>query len=170
MIVSHSHHFVFVHIQKTGGTSLTKILHPYAADQRDDEPQYFQRNHHRDGELHTRLAKGEYPGYFKFCFVRDPFDRILSWRRRGCVSWLPPMKPMTRFVDHVARFENYEEEVRGICRRIGVPCPAKLPHLLDTSKVRDKEVTEELLAEIRRRYAGDFEAFGYDPHRKIEIR
>lgn len=29
MLVSHSHRFVFVHIPKTAGTSITQILEPY---------------------------------------------------------------------------------------------------------------------------------------------
>jgi hypothetical protein len=69
MLISDSKRFVFVHIQKTAGTSLGIFLKESVEDLKSC------------GKKHTPLRELEerYDSYFKFCFVRNPFDRLVSW-------------------------------------------------------------------------------------------
>ena len=69
MLISDKKRFLFVHIQKTGGTSLTRHL----KSQIPDLQLYF--------KAHTIYAYAEtkYNIFYKAAFVRNPFDRLVSW-------------------------------------------------------------------------------------------
>lgn len=72
MIVSDSHRLLFVHVQKTGGVTLTNLLKSQIDDVRSVEK--------RHAPL-PRILRKE-PGltdYWIFGFVRNPWDRMVSW-------------------------------------------------------------------------------------------
>ena len=69
MLVNHIHKFLFVHIQKTAGLSITDSLMQIAGTQSLG----YQHSFINLLDLH------QYSGYFKFCFVRNPYDRLVSW-------------------------------------------------------------------------------------------
>ena len=77
MLRSDSKKFLFIHIQKTGGTSLRRHLKSVIPDLEEGVP----------GKYHARLSDllktdprlrvgGE---YFAAAFVRNPWDRLVSW-------------------------------------------------------------------------------------------
>ena len=73
MVISDSHRFVFIHIQKTGGTSLSRVL----VESLDAE-------HYggTDSHIHLSRAHADYPrtrAYRAAAFVRNPWDRLVSW-------------------------------------------------------------------------------------------
>lgn len=72
MLVSHSRRLVFIHVQKTGGEAIWRLL----ADQVDDLE--------RIGAKHAtvRDVRGiiePWTSYYRFAFVRNPWDRLVSW-------------------------------------------------------------------------------------------
>ena len=76
MLVSHAHRMLFVHVQKTGGSSVDRLLSEHVAA--------VQRLQGLPGALHAKLrvALRQHPelrGYFVFGFVRNPWARLLSW-------------------------------------------------------------------------------------------
>jgi hypothetical protein len=78
MIFSNSHNFIFFAAGKTGTSSIEKILYQY----RDDPPfdTEFEKYHKH---IPPRIVKGKLdPGTwkkcFKFAFVRNPWDWVLS--------------------------------------------------------------------------------------------
>lgn len=117
MIVSHSRKFVFVHIHKTAGESISTALVPYLSGRdlllgttlRGEFANAWYSRRHRlqkhSGVRRARAFVGEeaWGEYFKFSFVRDPFDRLrslyfyfekmLARRRethpRNALLWLP---------------------------------------------------------------------------------
>lgn len=101
MLISHSRQFMFVHIAKTGGTSLRAALRSYRWSGRY-APALFTtslisqmtRPRHKLGVKFPRHAKAVaayemlpaevYRGLFKFVFVRNPWDlQVSSWHHIG---------------------------------------------------------------------------------------
>jgi hypothetical protein len=75
MLVSDAHRMVFVHVQKTGGVTVGKVLEEVVDDLRQVPPK---------GIKHSTLAQGldQEPGlasYWTFGFVRNPWSRLVSW-------------------------------------------------------------------------------------------
>lgn len=70
------HKCIFVHIPKTGGTSITRSLFGRPAG-----------GHTAIWQYHLIFDRHELESYFKFAFVRNPWDRVLSAyediKRRG---------------------------------------------------------------------------------------
>lgn len=72
-MISHHHKCIFIHIQRTGGTSIERWL------QGEDQWNIC----HNVKHITTKFAKYKqypeyYDDYFKFTFVRNPYDRVLS--------------------------------------------------------------------------------------------
>lgn len=97
MLLSHSYKFLFIHIPKTAGSSITTALAPYSEH---PERHWYNRwlscvgiNVNWYGPLRVRnprkhttfgQAKRIYPkamldSYFKFAFVRNPWDLMVSY-------------------------------------------------------------------------------------------
>ncbi len=87
-MISHDREFVFVHIPKTGGSSIYEAL---GGNDKDD-PQHgycaklnLPLQHLTASELleHEFLSPSQFSRYFKFCFVRNPWDLVVSeWQWR----------------------------------------------------------------------------------------
>lgn len=76
MIISRSSRVLFVHVQKTGGSSVDQVLTRWLPD--------AQRLSGLPGSRHAkmRVALRRYPelhDFFIFGFVRNPWARLLSW-------------------------------------------------------------------------------------------
>ena len=74
MIVSDRRKFVFVHIPKSAGISLRAALEPYADGQKAAHPNTTHET------LPALLAREpRLGGYYKCAFVRNPWDRLVSF-------------------------------------------------------------------------------------------
>lgn len=73
MIISPSKRFIFVHVPKTAGTSLSAALTPFGWSWL----QHPHTKHETITEFHQRTF-GLFRCYFSFGFVRNPWDRALS--------------------------------------------------------------------------------------------
>jgi sulfotransferase famil protein len=69
-MISDRHKFIFVHIQKTGGTSIEKVFEPLA-DLRDVPFKHASAAHYRES------FPDQFDSYFKFSFVRNPWDWLV---------------------------------------------------------------------------------------------
>lgn len=177
--VNHEHRHVFIHVPKTGGTSMSHL------------PWIRGGDHGRARDLVPQA-----PQYFSWGFVRCPYDRLVSvyhaavqhgqrWpaveeagsfaefvRRIGVGRWqvAPHALPMTHFlcgdsgrvvVDFVGRFERIEADFGEVCRRLGQE--ERLPHRNATDHPPWPELyTPDLVAIVNRVYASDFTTFGYE--------
>lgn len=116
MIISDSARLVFVHVQKTGGTTVQAWLQATLPDART------LRDRHRHAGLRAILeAEPDVGAYLVLGCVRNPWARMLSWHRmvRRWVEAVPEGEQLTvvrdfrgnRFAQRVARehpdFESF---------------------------------------------------------------
>ncbi len=90
MIISNSGKFIFVHIMKTGGTSVTKSLEPllrwddlvvgnFGGKVKADRcPRLSPGKHGTAMEIREALGNDLWNDYFSFALVRHPFQRAVS--------------------------------------------------------------------------------------------
>jgi chondroitin 4-sulfotransferase 11 len=73
MIISHKKKLIFVHIQKTGGNTITSLLQKTFPDSES-----FLNKHDLAVWGKENMAE-EWNEYYKFALVRNPWDRLVSW-------------------------------------------------------------------------------------------
>jgi hypothetical protein len=86
-MISHEHKFIFVHVPKTGGTSIESLLDLSGAK-------------HNTARQYRNFFPDVWKRYFSFAFVRNPWDRVLSFymfrkqvRQLGPEGTLKPLRP-----------------------------------------------------------------------------
>lgn len=205
MIISSLHKFVFVAIPKTGTHSIRQALRKHMGPEDLEQVGLFVQKRFPVAEL-ARIGHGhitleqirpymtpqDFGAFFKFAFVRNPFDRFVSYcsfvtRENGEFDE-DPKKVMRRFLDqpplqhilfrpqypfvadekgavladYVGRVEEMQISFDEICARIGIPS-AQLEKV-NTSRRRDyRDYYDEALIEgVANLYARDLELFGYE--------
>lgn len=212
MLVSDSHRFIFVHIRKAAGSSIRDTLEPLSIEKPRDpwskvksrflrvEKDYhnYAFRQHDDINVAKRLMPPElFTSYFKFAFVRNPWDRLVSEyefiRRRpdhGRHSKVIKMEfdqyilyQNKRFdahqinmladrngvllMDFIGRFENLQEDWNYVTDRLGIT-NKELTHRKKAGITNyDAYYTPETRALVAELWKKDIEAFGYDSMAKL---
>ncbi len=115
MIVSHRHRFIFVAVPKTGTHAVRQALREQMGDGDVEQVGLFvnkrfpwadlaaiQHGHLSLRQVRPYLGEEAFSGYFKFAFVRNPFDRFVSYcafmLRGGDVFQRRPREVMRHFL------------------------------------------------------------------------
>lgn len=114
MIISHKKRFIFIHIYKVAGTSVRNAFSPYAditfrkytlrrllyVLRLANSPE----EHITALELSERLPSNVFDGYFKFAFVRNPWDWQVSLYHYILSH---PLHPQHRDIKRLSSFRSY---------------------------------------------------------------
>jgi hypothetical protein len=181
MLVSHRLKFIYTKTVKTAGTSVELYFEPFCvagaptksnpgSDARDeyvsetgivgfrgpDRPSTaVWWNHMPAADIKRLLGDSIWNSYFKFCVVRNPFDKVVSLfyfhRKTGRAEVDPSKSDREQFehwlvnrsfsvdrnkyvidgkfcLDDVIKYEQLHQDMERICERVGVPWnPSALP-------------------------------------------
>lgn len=78
MLISDSRKFVFIHTPKTGGDSVTEALGPYAIDNGLDRGNQKHWSARRIRQTYFSSTDRSWSSYFRFGFVRNPWQQVHS--------------------------------------------------------------------------------------------
>lgn len=213
MIISHRYKFIFIKTNKTAGTSIEIALSKFCDSDDiitpislEDEiirshlgylgPQNFLSpcnsstlfyNHISAKEVKALLTKDVWDGYYKFCFERNPWDRVIS-----LYYWLnkfEPRLPIAEFVkskkiqrlkkkgyelytidgkvvvDTISKYENIAEELELFRRKVGIPERLKLPraksHYRKDGRGYRDILNEQSRAKIEKLFCEEIRLLGY---------
>lgn len=191
MILSKSRKLIFIHVPKTGGTSVAEALSSAWADAEDgsewmtSNPMF--RAHVTAKEMQQRIVWDQYQS---FAFVRNPWDRMVSiWNQIAYNNQSYPfhtfvvhppnfaaafLRPQTdylyngvggRLVDYVGRYETLNKDfelVQQIWHGWPSTCPS-LSYLNKHDHLPYQEYYTPLLQDIvAQRFASDVNMFDYE--------
>ena len=134
MLISDSHKFVFVHLPKTGGDSITAALRPYAIDggvgQAVGSPKHWTAQRIRT-EYFQRRQDRSWAEYFRFGVVRNPWQQVHSdyW---FCRNSSVPGHELGSWRDKVIRSKevSFSQFVVDICGEHGCAGCGNYQHYL----------------------------------------
>ena len=203
MIVSAQHRFIFAAIPKTGTHAVRQALREHMGPQDMEQVGLFVNRKRPDlaqvGHGHLSLQQvrpdlrpEDFDGFFKFAFVRNPFDRFISYcafmtREHGQFEQNPHavmrhfidnpqwqhilFEPQHTFVtgtdgqlltDYLGRVEEMQQSYDEAARRIGIP--SRPLERVNASSRRDYRdyYDQPLIDGVAKLYARDLEYFGYE--------
>lgn len=102
------HPWIFVHIQKTGGSAVRSALGVEI---------YDARKHFLARELRDVYGNADWDSCFKFTFVRNPWDRLVSWWSMidNARDTINPANPPNKFAGYVVQRARSFEEFLSCC-------------------------------------------------------
>ena len=180
MNISDKLKFLYIKIPKTGGETIFMQLEEHLVTD------YINRdrgNHEKISEVFEKHPHTE--NYFKFCFVRNPFDLAVSryfyltqtekdTQFKSFKEWCEKKQFFPKLqldfisvndeikTNFIGRFENIQQDFNTICDKVGIP-HQELPH---KNKSKHKHYTEyydeETKQIVAENYAKDIEYFGYE--------
>lgn len=117
MLISHKHKFIFIHIAKTGGSSISSALMPYCKPRIQEtahrylsllnihvlQPMPYE-GHISARKLADKMGRDMFKEYFSFSFVRNPWDWQVSMYH---FMLSRPKHPTHQTIKELGNFKNY---------------------------------------------------------------
>lgn len=178
--------FVFIHINKTGGTSIEAALK-------------LPLEHKTALEKRQELGEKRWASSYKFSVVRNPWDKVVShfhyrvqtnqtglksgkldfngwvletYAKQNPTYYDKPLMFMPQFdwisdedgrviVDYICRFESLAHDFGRVCESLGRR--VELPHKKSSTRAGYREYyTPESVEIVRKWFVKDINAFGYE--------
>ena len=82
-MISYDKKFIFIHINKTAGSSIEQALNSYGekriVPKNNTDFKMSKQSQHFNYKEYREFLGADYDDYFKFTVIRNPFDRIVSY-------------------------------------------------------------------------------------------
>jgi len=191
MLISHRKKFIYTKTVKTAGTSVESYFEKYCMPEGE-----WEFSHHRDqyvsdtgiigargpdaggsewfnhmpaADIRDRVGRDVWDNYFKFCVIRNPFDKLVSMfffrKEKGLLEvgdfgdpvegfrkWIGkevPVPDRTQFtidgtscIDYFIRYEDLENGVSMVCDKLRLPFQRESIPRLKTG-IRDLSIPVE---------------------------
>lgn len=203
MVISHGYKFIFIHNYKVAGTSVREALEVYTIPPRESYWNWLRQkmgllpqssdfpDHISSSELKAKIDPRFFNGYFKFSFVRNPWDwqvslyhfarqlkshhqheLTLKMTFEEYVHWrVTQDKHLQKefmyddkgncLVDYIGKIETIETDFKNITQILGID--ATLAHANRSKhKPYQEYYTLETQKMIAEHFADDIELFGYE--------
>jgi hypothetical protein len=116
MPINHELKIIHIHIPKTGGTSVNETIFNNSLNMNFPSKKIFYGNYiKKDGFMYEmdhatidflqKNAIGYNDNYFKFCYVRNPYSRLVS-------EYLHCKRYGSRFIVDISSFTNFVMELK----------------------------------------------------------
>lgn len=216
-MISHSKKFIFIHIYKTAGTSVTESTHRYQRSREKLQRNGFSRKiigainrvfglsdngnkwllgvhkHAPAVAIRDYIGKDKFNAYFKYAFVRNPFNWQVSLyhyiRQNKLHSDHALVQDMTfegfikreisrgaptqssflcdgddLIVDYVGKVETLDADISRICEKLRIEV-ISVPHLNESQREKDFSIyyNDRTRKLVADHFAEDFSRFGYAP-------
>lgn len=139
------------------------------------------RNHTPAKEAKKKIDPEIWESYFKFCFVRNPWDRAISdyywpkskgdlndFLRKSDLAWNSRSYTIEGEVvlDYIGKYENLMEDLCVICKKLDIPFDKWLPRAKGKSR-KDRRHYSEVLNHSQANLIGEkcekeIKLFGYE--------
>lgn len=208
VLVSHRYKFLYIKLQKVAGTSVESFFGQFCCDPSvpyrfthtcDESVTEFGILGSRMGgfakdwlphisahDICTRLGKNVFDSYFKFCVVRNPWDKVVSFYCWQFKDAKQTKEGFTRFVkqfqnrdwklhtirdvcvcDFYIRYEHLTHDIQTVCERLHLDTYSLTD--LPTFKTGTRRLnnhyseyyTEETREIVRQKFLREIELFGY---------
>ena len=106
-MISHKHKCIFVHIPRTGGSSIEKTLCG------QDWGRVEKKTKHLIASTAKKIYAQYWNEYFKFSFVRNPWDRMVSMARYPKYSGVRLKENSINFNRYLKNFPSLEVDPRS---------------------------------------------------------
>jgi hypothetical protein len=187
MVISEEHQLVFVHVPKTGGTTVSRVLARALQHQPGLSVHQAEQQHLTVDEIvktHPHVRH-----YYKFGFIRNTWERVLSMymfnhrhlRARGsmdCIEWGEPFRAFlnrpltsgecrsqldwTSGLDYVGEQKNLKAHFDKVCEHVGLPW-LPFPEWVNCTAHRHYThyYQQADVERVRQLYAPEIEHFGF---------
>ncbi len=185
-MISHEHKCIFIHIPSTAGSVIEQSI--VGKDWQQIEP----RTKHLNATLSKIYYKKYWKDYFKFTFVRNPFDWVVSMYSKSrpadlkgmlfeeflelidrfkTLNWECPLNRIDiplikncKELDFVGTFENLTEDFKYIAKKLNIN--SKLSKVRLHSNKRDKDYKKyynnKTIRYVKQIFKMDFIKLGYE--------
>tara|TARA_Y100000310_G_scaffold344865_1_gene460102 strand:- start:2178 stop:2738 length:561 start_codon:yes stop_codon:yes gene_type:complete len=175
---------IFVHIPRTGGSSIEISLGKGLGTLSGNNTLGTFKDKHWSSRRYKKNNPSEWSRFFKFTFVRNPWDKAVStyeWLRMhkkhpqhttdGFKDWLFSVKANSNScraqswwlhddLNFMGRYENFHDDWTYVSNLIG--CSAKLPHINKTIRRLEDYHDDETIEFISKLYKNDIDLLGYE--------
>jgi len=202
LIISHKFKFIFIKTHKTAGTSIEVALANVC--DKDDvvtrfgnfevegfKPRNYEgfRQHMPILQIKEMIPIETWNNYFKFCFERNPFDKMVSWYwdkiyhkkftksfREFCLDCSKGLRNFPKgfelytindkvVVDFIGKHETLKKDFEYVCKKSGIPYQDELPQERSTYRKDPSHYSEYYDSETKKIVEDHFEKeislFGY---------